>query len=131
MSLLREPDTPSPDRNLIFQWDSGQVPRRGHAYCVLNHRYKLVQPCGMDSPGQQHIRDRYAELCKLQNRGERSIDGPGRFELYDLKEDPGEHVDLASEYPDIVQNMRVEYDAWFDDVTDRFALFLSKCRHYV
>lgn len=120
MSLLREPDAPCSDRNLIFQWDSGQTPRRGHAFCVLNQRWKLVQPCGMDSRGQQHIRDRYAELCRLQNRGERNIDGPARFELYDLQEDPGEYVDLASEYPDIVENMRAEYDAWFNDVTDRF-----------
>jgi len=120
MSLMNDPEAPWPDRNLIFQWDSGQVPRRGHAYCVLNQRYKLVQPCGMDSPGQQHIRDRYAELCKLQNRGERSIDGPSRFELYNLQEDPGEHIDIASEYPDIVQSMCEEYNAWFDDVTDRF-----------
>lgn len=120
MPLLQEPDAPCPNRNLIFQWDSGKVPRRGHAYCVLNQRYKLVQPCGMDTPGQQHIRDRYAELCTLQNRGERSIDGPVRFELYEIQDDPGEHVDLSGEFPEIVQNMRLEYDAWFDDVTERF-----------
>lgn len=120
MPFLREPDSPGADRDVIFQWDSGQIPRRGHAYCVVNQRYKLVQPCGMDSPGQQHIRDRYAELCRLQNRGKRHIEGPARFELYDLQEDPGEQVDLAEDRPDIVQQMRLAYDAWFDDVTTRF-----------
>lgn len=120
MPILRQPDIPNTSRNLIFQWDSGQIPRRGHAFCVLNQRWKLVQPCGMDSPGQQHIRDRYTELSRLQDRGERSIDGPARFELYDLHYDPGEHLDLVSKHPDIVQEMRAVYDVWFAEVTNRF-----------
>jgi hypothetical protein len=103
----------------MFQWDSGEVPRRGHAFCVLNQRWKLVQPCGMDAPGQQHIRDRYAELCRLQNRGERSMEGPARHELYEVQDDPGERTDRAHEYPDTVDAMRRAYDAWFEDVTTR------------
>jgi hypothetical protein len=70
----------------------------------------------MDAEEQQHIRNRYAELCELQGRGERSIDGPARFELYDLDADPGEHVDLAEKHPDILREMREYYDVWFDDV---------------
>jgi len=120
MPILRQPDSSRTGRDLMFQWDSGETPRRGHAFCVLNQRWKLVQPCGMDSCGQQHIRDRYAELCQLQDRGDRSIDGPARFELYDLQADPGEHVDLAGKHPEIVNEMRMAYDAWFDEVTDRY-----------
>lgn len=120
LPVLRNADTPGVDRSLMFQWDSGQFPRRGHAFCVLNQRWKLVQPCGMDAPGQQHIRDRYAELCRLQDRGERSIDGQSRFELYDLQSDPGERVDLAGAHPGIVADMRSAYDAWFTNVTDRW-----------
>ena len=83
MPLLRNPVAEWRDRTLFFQWDSGQVPRRGHAFAVRNQRYKLVQPTGMDSPGQQHIRGRYAELCVAQNRGTQTIEGPPRYELYE------------------------------------------------
>jgi arylsulfatase A len=121
MPLLRDPAAAWPDRALVFQWDSGQVPRRGHAYAVLTERWKLVQPCGMDAPNQQHIRDRYAELCRLQGRGGRSIEGPPRFELYDVAADPGETKDVSAANPDIVGEMRAQYDAWFTDVAARWA----------
>ena len=34
--------------------------------------------------------------------------------------DPGEHADLASHNPAMVEKMRATFDAWFDDVTVRF-----------
>lgn len=117
LPLLRDPAASWPERTLFLQWDSGQAPRRGHAYTVLTERWKLVQPCGMDAPNQKHIRDRYAELCRLQGRGERSIEGAPRFELYDVASDPGETKDLAAAHPAIVEEMKRQYDAWFDDVT--------------
>jgi arylsulfatase A len=120
LPLLLNPSTNWPDRTLFFQWDSGQTPRRGHAYTVLTEQWKLVQPCGMDAPAQQHIRDSYAELCRLQGRGERSIDGPPRYELYDIAADRGETKDLAGAHPEIVERMRKQYEAWFDDVAVRW-----------
>jgi len=121
LPLLRDPAAAWSDRLLFLQWDSGQAPRRGHAYTVLTDRWKLVQPCGMDAPNQKHIRDRYAEMCRLQGRGERSIEGPPRFELYDLAADPGETNDLAAAHADVVDAMRAQYDAWFSDVAARWA----------
>jgi len=121
LPLLRNPLVDWPDRSLYFQWDSGQVPRRGHAFAVVTERWKLVQPCGMDKPGQKHIRDSYAEICRLQGRGERSIDGSAHYELYDIAADPGEARDLASSHPDIVEKMKKQYDVWFDDVAARWS----------
>jgi arylsulfatase/arylsulfatase A len=120
MPLLRQPAAEWPQRTLFFQWDSGQTPRRGQAFTAVGEKWKLVQPCGMDLPGQQHIRDRYAELCRLQGRGQRSIDGPPRYELYDLAADPGETNDLAGQHPEIVEQMKRLYEAWFDDVAARW-----------
>ncbi|HOD80252.1 MAG: Arylsulfatase precursor [Planctomycetes bacterium ADurb.Bin126] len=120
LPLLKDPSASWPDRTLFFQWDSGQIPRRGHAYAVLTERWKLVQPCGMDMRQQQHIRNRYAELCRLQGRGERSIDGPPRYELYDIAADPGETKDLAAEHREIVERMKQQYDSWFTDVAARW-----------
>jgi arylsulfatase A-like enzyme len=120
LPLLRNPAAAWPDRTLFFQWDSGQTPRRGSAYAAVTEKWKLVQPCGMDAPAQQHIRDRYAELCRLQGRGARSIAGAPRHELYDLTADPGETKDLAAAQPDVVARMRQQYEAWFDDVAARW-----------
>ncbi|MDD4871575.1 MAG: arylsulfatase [Kiritimatiellae bacterium] len=119
--LLFDPRTDWPDRTLFFQWDSGQVPRRGQAFTVLTEKWKLVQPCGMDLPSQKHIRDRYAELCALQGRGQRSIEGPPRYELYDITNDPGEMKDMAKDHPDIVEKMKKQYEAWFSDVAARWS----------
>lgn len=120
MPLLRDRTADWPDRCFVTQWDSGPQPRRGHAFCVINQRWKLAQPCGMDDPRQQHIRDRYRQMCIQQGRGERSIDGPPRHELYDLQHDPGEYHDLAGDHPDVVAQLRAHYDAWFDDATTRY-----------
>jgi len=120
LPLLRNPSADWPDRSLFFQWDSGKVPRRGHAFAVVTEKWKLVQPCGMDKPGQKHICDSYTEICRLQGRGDRSIEGPARYELYDIAADPGETRDLASAHPDIVEKMKKQYDNWFDDVAARW-----------
>jgi arylsulfatase A-like enzyme len=121
LPLLRDPAAAWADRTMFFQWDSGQKPRRGAAYAVLTERWKLVQPCGMDSPRQQHIRDRYAELCRLQGRGERNIEGSPRHELYDISADPGETKDQAGAQPEVVARLRRQYEAWFDDVAARWS----------
>ncbi len=117
LPLLRDPAADWPARTLYFQWDSGQTPRRSRAYAAVSDTWKLVQPLGMDAPSQQHIRDNYALLCEQQGRGRRSIDGSSpRFELYDIARDAGETRDLADEHPEVVERMRRDYDAWFDDV---------------
>lgn len=120
LPLLRQPSAAWPDRTLFLQWDSGQEPRYGQAFTVLTEKWKLVQPCGMDLPQQKHIRDRYTELCALQGRGQRSIEGPPRYELYDIAGDPGETKDLAPKHPDVVERMKRQYDAWFSEVCARW-----------
>jgi arylsulfatase A-like enzyme len=93
------------------------VPRRGQAFAVISGKWKLVQAVGMDMKEQQHIRDTYAKLCKLQGRGERSIDGTVlRYELYDIVQDPNETKDLAAEQTEVVDKLKTQYNAWFDDV---------------
>ncbi|MEO1527036.1 MAG: sulfatase-like hydrolase/transferase [Planctomycetota bacterium] len=46
------------------------------------------------------------------NRGE-----PTGFELYNIKQDPGEKKNLAAEHPEMVESFVREYETWFDDVT--------------
>ena len=56
-------------------------------------------------------------MCALQGRGDRSIEGEFRYELYNLEEDPGEETDLSAQYPERVEAMKASYDTWFEDVT--------------
>jgi len=41
-------------------------------------------------------------------------------ELYDIREDPEQRRDAAAGRPEIVQNLRREYDRWWDDISGRF-----------
>ena len=52
--------------------------------------------------------------CAVMNDRYRLVNG---VELYDLKADPKEATDLASEYPEIVKQMRAEYDVFWNDVS--------------
>lgn len=70
--------------------------------------------------GYRSIRDRYAELCRLQGRGERSADGPTRYERYDIAADRGETKDLAAEHSTVAERLSRECEAWFTDVGDRW-----------
>ena len=113
--LLHKPDAPWPDRTVFFQWEGYPVPKPRMAFAVRNQRYKLVQAVGI-ADVQTPIRKKYAELCEVQGRGKLSIEGPPRYELFDIEHDPGETTDLASQSPDIVETMKKQYDAWFEDV---------------
>jgi arylsulfatase A-like enzyme len=42
---------------------------------------------------------------------------PNGIELYDLKNDPGQQVDLSSKLPEQVLALSQEYEAWWKDVT--------------
>ena len=121
LSLLKSPAAGWPERTLYFQWDSGQIPRKGQAFTALTEKWKLVQPCGMDAKLHRNTRSEYAACARLQGLGERSIDGPARQELYDMTTDAGEKKDLAAGHPEIVAKLKAQYEAWFDDVTARWA----------
>ncbi len=120
LPLLYDPSSKWPDRTLFFQWNGVEKPMRGRAFTVLTERWKLVQPVGIDNPGRQFICDQYTELCRIQGRGDRTIRDKPRYELYDLVVDPGERSDLAAHHPGIVERMKQQYEAWFDDVCVRW-----------
>jgi len=40
----------------------------------------------------------------------------GKDELYNLDEDPGQERNIAKEYPDVVEQMKTYYDAWWTGV---------------
>ncbi len=85
-----------PNRTLFFQWHRGDQPERYRAFAARSQNYKLVQ---------------------AQGRGGAPAALNPKFELFDMKNDPYEQRDLSAEYPDLVRDMKREYDQWFDDVS--------------
>ena len=41
-------------------------------------------------------------------------------ELYDMKADPGQETDIAAKHPQVVENLRKDYEDWWADVSERF-----------
>jgi len=85
-----------PDRTIYFQWHRGDAPELNRACAALSQNYKLVQPLGS---------------------GDRSMPTNAAFELYNYVNDPLERKNIAADYPNIVNQMRRGYEAWFKDVT--------------
>ena len=48
----------------------------------------------------------------------RLIDGK---ELYDIKADPGQHSDLAAQYPDVVKRLRTAHEDWWAEISPTLA----------
>lgn len=83
-----------PDRSLVFQWHVGDEPMPWRACAIRSARYKLVQAVGV---------------------GQAEIEGRRRYELFEPAVDPYELDDLASAQPEIVEALKSDYDAWFED----------------
>lgn len=93
-----------PDRALVLQTHRGDQPVPFHNMAVRTQRWKLVHPTG-------------------SGREDLPPDVP--FELYDVSVDPMERNNLAAARPDVLQELRETYLAWFKDVSttrpDNFA----------
>ena len=85
------------ERALFFQFHRGTQPDKYRNSAVIRGPHKLVQPVGRGI--EPFSRDTM------------------RFELYDLDSDPGEQRDIAAENPQIVNSLKSDYSAWFDEVT--------------
>lgn len=95
--VLKDPSATLPERSFFYQFHRGVRPDRYRNMAVVQDPYKLVQPAGRGT---------------LPFSPETM-----RFELYDLDKDPCETIDIAARHPEIVEQMKADYDHWFDDVT--------------
>ncbi len=85
-----------PDRTLYIQAHRGDRPVMYHNFAARNQKWKLVHPSGFHSE---------------------NMTGEPEFELYDMEFDPLERNNIAARRPDIVRNMRGDYEQWFLDVS--------------
>lgn len=102
-----------PERAFVIpQSFSRSPPGTNYSYAVITDTWKLVQPTG----GRWCPDEKYAALCRKQDRGERSLLGPVRYELYEIATDARETADVARDHPDVVTRLQQVHDRWIADV---------------
>lgn len=53
----------------------------------------------------------------VRTRRWRAVVERGPWQLYDMMNDPGEQVDVAANYPAVLDSLAETFDQWFDEVT--------------
>ena len=96
LSVLQNPDSRLPARNLFIQTHRGNQPQAYHHFAAIGERWKLVNHSGF---------------------GKETLQGEPKFELFDLQNDPFEMNDLSHKHPEIVKQLKADYDRWFQDVS--------------
>jgi arylsulfatase len=92
--LLRDPKAEWPDRILfthVGRWPKGAKP--------ADHKYAH---CSVRSP-------RWHLVCDTR-------DSTKRWQLFDVKADPGEKTDVADKHTEVVKELDAAYDRWWDAV---------------
>ena len=95
LPALSDPNYPFEPRTLFIQTHRGNTPIQYHHFAAIRDNWKLVHASGFH---------------KL------NFNGTPKFELYDLENDPRESNDLSSEHPQRVQELKRQYEAWFESV---------------
>lgn len=96
LPLLTQPAAEWPKRQVVFQTHRGNVPQEFNHFALHEDPWKLVHPSGF---------------------GNEKITGPPKLELYNLKNDPKQQVDLAKQKPDVLARLTADYQSWFKDVS--------------
>jgi len=89
--LLLNPAAPWPDRILfthVGRWDRGQA---------ANAKYRNV---GVRTTRWHMV----------------NVDSARRWQLFDLRQDPGEQVNVAAQHADVVENLDRAYDRWWESI---------------
>ena len=95
MGVLQDREDGRFDRAIVVQSHRGDAPVKWHNAMIRRGDWKLVNATGF---------------------GKELDEAPQRFELFNLRDDPGEQHDLAKTHPEVVAQLAREYEAWFDDV---------------
>ena len=97
LGLFTKPEsTEWHDRKLVIQSHRGTSAKRYHHFMLRNGDWKLLHASGF---------------------GKESFNGEPSFELYNIKDDPEERKNLATQRPKVLAQLKKDYEAWFDDVS--------------
>ena len=96
-------------REFYTQMHYGPTPFKYMHFAVRTQKYKLVSP--HDFPHGILYQPKDEELQEVLSN----------LELYDVEVDPSERINLADKYPEIVEDLLLKYESWFDEVTEERA----------
>ena len=84
-----------PDRSIVLQAHRGNEPFAYHNFALRTRNWKLLHASGFHRE---------------------NFNGEPQFELYDMINDPLEMQNLAESKPEVVNQLKSEYEKWFKDV---------------
>lgn len=91
--LLKDPTAPWPDRYLVThvgRWERGQAAGAKYRNCS--------------------IRNTNWQMVSVAKSGEK------QWQLFDLKNDPGQKTNVIAQHPEIAKELEAVYDQWWDSV---------------
>ncbi|MGS0524447.1 arylsulfatase [Zobellia nedashkovskayae] len=106
LPLWKGEQTDFGNREFITQMHYGPTVFKYMHFAVRTQKYKLISP--HDDP--HHI--------LYQPKDEELKEVLANLELYDVENNPTERINLASDYPEIVEDLLARYENWFDEVTE-------------
>ncbi len=95
MPLLTGANDDWPERTLYIQWQRGNEPQLHGNFAAISEQFKLVQSRTL---GEQ-------------------LERKPRFELYDIKADPGEQAAIRGRLQATLAGLKAGYERWFRDVS--------------
>jgi len=131
----------------FIRWPAGLEPRGDvdHVTAHVDILPTLIDLCGLPTPkGVKFDGTSLAPLLRGEGRWpdrtlfvhSQRIDHPQKWrkcavmtdrwrlvggkQLFDMPADPGQKTDVAEKHPDVVQRLRAAYEAWYDDIDERF-----------
>ncbi len=84
------------DRQLVIQSHRGTEAVKYHHFMIRQGDWKLLHASGF---------------------GIDNFEGEPKFELYNLKADPTEQINVAGENPEVFARLKKQYEAWYADVS--------------
>ncbi|TNF72188.1 MAG: arylsulfatase [Bacteroidetes bacterium] len=130
LPFLTEEGKALSDRMVIShkgRWPDGEGEVEAHKYCFCSvhwNNYLLVrsQTCGRDDcRGECRVFQRVIDGSTSTGYSKKAdfhyaVNPRRLWALYNVKHDPAQQHDLASEYPEIVQKMSGTYEQWWKEV---------------
>ncbi len=103
------------DRTIIVQNQRVDFPVKYKEYQVLTDRWRLVNSYMKELEDMEEF-----------NKGNTATGTPplflkvDQYELYDILADPGEKINLATQFPEIVNKLNHNYEDWWNSVSKKF-----------
>ena len=124
LPLLENPKAPWDDRHLFShtgRWPKGSDPDNAklNNAAIRNAQYTLVsEAVGARAAGKGKGKAKANVKADGSTTPTRPA-GP-KWQLFDILSDPGQTKDISADKPDVVTNLRAEYDKWWNSLKGQY-----------